>query len=537
MSTSLRCLVTGSSGYIGGRLVPAARRGPQGPVPDPRPGRLRDVPWADASVVGGDVRTPRSGGRCGRRRRLLPHPRHRHGGTFEERDRDAAGRSPRRPGGGRAADRLPRRRGPRTRTCRRTCAPGARSARSCCSGVPTVVLQAAVILGSGSASFEMLRYLTERLPAMVTPRWVSTRMQPIAIRDVLRYLAGCASTAADVNRSFDIGGPDVLTYAEMMRRYAAAAGLPPRVLVPVPVLTPRLSSHWVGVVTPVPSAIARPLVESLRNEVVCHEDDIAAVRPRPAGGPARLRASRGSRCSACATRRSRRAGRRRHGPARRATRCRPTPTGPAARCTSTSGAPPSAPRREPLWEVIEGIGGENGWYSLPLAWAVRGLIDRLVGGVGLRRGRRDPRACWSASRWTSGGSRRSTRGPLLRLRAEMKVPGLAWLELRSAPDDRAGSSTTSGRSSPARPAGHSTGGRSCRSTASSSAACCATSPQAAERAPTEEVPPPPRPPGEYGGRRRPGPDTPGGRGPGAPRREGRGTPSRGRPVPAGLAAG
>ena len=150
--------------------------------------------------------------------------------------------------------------------------------------MPTAALQAAVIIGSGSASFEMLRYLTERLPAMVTPKWVETRIQPIAVHDVLRYLAGCAALPPDVSRRFDIGGPDVLTYAEMMRRYSGVAGLRPRVLVPVPLLTPRLSSLWVGLVTPVPAGLARPLVESLRNEVVCSEHDIASYVPDPPEG-------------------------------------------------------------------------------------------------------------------------------------------------------------------------------------------------------------------------------------------------------------
>src|SRR3954453_23551517 len=150
---------------------------------------------------------------------------------------------------------------------------------------PAAVLRAAVILGSGSASFEMLRYLTERLPAMVTPRWVSNLVQPIAITDVVRYLAACATCLpADVNPPSDIGGPDVLPYASRMRRYAALAGLRRRVIVPVPVLSPPLSSHWVGLVTPVPNAIARPLGESLRHEGVCREHDIAEWIPDPPEG-------------------------------------------------------------------------------------------------------------------------------------------------------------------------------------------------------------------------------------------------------------
>jgi uncharacterized protein YbjT (DUF2867 family) len=152
------------------------------------------------------------------------------------------------------------------------------------SGVPTTVLQAGVIIGSGSASFEMLRYLTERLPVMITPKWVGTRIQPIAISDVLRYLVGSAQMPADVSRRFDIGGPEVLTYLDLMQRFAAISQLPrPRVL-KVPVLSPGLSSHWVGLITPVPARLARPLVESLRNTVVASDTDIAAYVPDPPDG-------------------------------------------------------------------------------------------------------------------------------------------------------------------------------------------------------------------------------------------------------------
>jgi hypothetical protein len=152
------------------------------------------------------------------------------------------------------------------------------------SGVPTIELRAAVIIGSGSASFEMLRYLTERLPAMVTPRWVRTRTQPIAIRDVLRYLVLAAGLPPEVNRTFEIGGPEVLSYQEMMQAYARVAGLPRRIILPINVLSPGLSSHWVNLVTPVPKSIARPLVQSLRHPAVCHEHDIANWIPDPDEG-------------------------------------------------------------------------------------------------------------------------------------------------------------------------------------------------------------------------------------------------------------
>jgi hypothetical protein len=291
------------------------------------------------------------------------------------------------------------------------------------------VLRAAVILGSGSASFEMLRYLTERLPVMVVPRWVSNRIQPIAIRDVLRYLVGSAGMPADVSRGFDIGGPDVLTYGDMMHRYAAVSGLPKRLLIPVPVLTPKLSSHWVGVVTPVPAGLAKPLVGSLVHEVVCKEHDIAEWVPDPPEGligferAVQLALARigdsdvATRWSSAST-----AG----------APSDPLPSDPAwaggtlyvdERSTVVAATP------ESLWSVIEGIGGDTGWYSWKLAWRVRGVLDRLSGGPGLRRGRR------SASELRVGDSLDWWRveelddGRLLRLRAELRLPGLAWLDL------------------------------------------------------------------------------------------------------------
>ncbi len=151
-------------------------------------------------------------------------------------------------------------------------------------GVPTAVLQAAVVVGSGSASFEMLRHLTQKLPAMIGPKWLSNRIQPIAVRDVLHYLVGAASLPPDVNRTFDIGGPDVLTYTEMIKRFAKIAGLRDRVVMTVPVLTPGLASHWIGFVTPVPTGLAKPLVHSLVHEVVCKEHDVDdLVGPPPQG--------------------------------------------------------------------------------------------------------------------------------------------------------------------------------------------------------------------------------------------------------------
>ncbi|EKA62105.1 TspO/MBR family protein [Janibacter hoylei PVAS-1] len=150
--------------------------------------------------------------------------------------------------------------------------------------VPAAVLQAAVVLGDGSVSFDMLRYLTERLPVMVAPRWLRNRIQPIAVDDALHYLVGAASLPAEVNRTFDIAGPEVLTYEQMIQRFAAVTGLRRRLVLRVPVLTPWLASHWVSLITPVDAGVAKPLVGSLVHEVVRREEDLDDLVGVPEGG-------------------------------------------------------------------------------------------------------------------------------------------------------------------------------------------------------------------------------------------------------------
>jgi hypothetical protein len=246
----------------------------------------------------------------------------------------------------------------------------------------------------------------------------------------------------EVNRAFDIGGTGVVSYRELMQRYAAVAGLPRRVIVPVPVLTPRLSSHWVGLVTPVPAGVARPLAESLRHEVVCHEHDIADHVPDPPGGPldvdtALLLALGGPAAK----------GGGRVWDAQVSTRWSSAsvpgaPSDPLPTDPQWTGGSLYTDRRETpvdaspadLWRVIEGIGGEHGWYSFPLAWAVRGRLDRLVGGVGLRRGRRDAQHLRVGDSLDFWRVEEIERGRLLRLRAEMRLPGPAWLEMRAGTD-------------------------------------------------------------------------------------------------------
>ncbi|MGR8012132.1 SDR family oxidoreductase [Streptomyces hypolithicus] len=443
----LRCLVTGATGYIGGRLVPELlAAGHQVRCLARTPAKLRDHPWADradrAEIVRGDVTDDAAVREAMRGIDVAYYLVHAlgTGPDFEQTDRRAArifGEQARAAGvrrivylGGLTPRGVPA----------RELSPHLRSRAEVGeilldSGVATTVLRAAVIIGSGSASFEMLRYLTERLPVMVTPSWVRTRIQPIAVRDVLRYLVGSARMPEDVNRAFDIGGTDVVTYLDMMRRYAAVAGLPRRLIVPVPVLTPRLSSHWVGLVTPVPRSIARPLAESLRHEVICHEHDIADHVPDPPGSPMGV-----TTALALALQRVRDA----QVTTRWSSASVPgVPSDPLPTDPDWSGGSLYTDQRErtvdatprDLWRVIEGVGGDNGWYSFPLGWAVRGWADRMAGAVGLRRGRRDAlhlRVGDSLDFWRV---EEIERGRLLRLRAEMRLPGLAWLEMYAERDD------------------------------------------------------------------------------------------------------
>jgi uncharacterized protein YbjT (DUF2867 family) len=441
-------LVSGATGYIGGRLVPELLGGGFRVRCMARdPGRLRDHPWfGDEGVeaVRADVMRPGQLDQAFEGVQIAYYLIHSldTGAGFEEteaRSARAFAEAARKAGarrivylGGLAPDGVPV--GELSQHLRSRVRVG-EILRA--SGVPTVELRAAVIIGSGSASFEMLRYLTERLPVMVTPKWVRIRVQPIAVRDVLRYLVGAAAApdkAVGDGGAFDIGGPEVLTYREMMQRFAGVAGLPRRLIVPVPLLTTGLSSLWVGAVTPVPASIARPLVESLRHEVVCRDHRIAELVPDPLEGlvpfdeAVRLARTRIQNADVA----TRWASASLPGPP-----SEPLPTDPDwtggtvyedAR-TFLLNAPPQG-----VWRAVESIGGETGWYSFPLAWAARGWLDRLSGGVGLRRGRRDPKTLRLGDALDFWRVEAIDRGSFLRLRAEMKMPGLGWLEMRVAPD-------------------------------------------------------------------------------------------------------
>ncbi|KAA9131223.1 SDR family oxidoreductase [Microbacterium caowuchunii] len=302
------------------------------------------------------------------------------------------------------------------------------------SSVPAIVLQAGVVIGSGSASFEMIRHLTEVLPYMPAPRWVRNRVQPIAVRDVLHYLLGAARVDPQVNRAVDIGGPDAPRYGQMMNGYAVEAGLRQRAIASLPVLTPGLASHWVNLVTPVPRAIARPLIASLENECIVKDRSVDELIPPPEGGltPYRRAVQLAlGRVDADDVETSWQDAEVSGLPSD------PLPSDPdwAGRTvfTDTRTVHTTAPPAD-VWRVVIGIGGENGWYSTPWLWAVRGWMDRLVGGVGLRRGRRSRSSASVGDAIDFWRVEAVEPGRMLRLRAEMKVPGLAWLELGAVPD-------------------------------------------------------------------------------------------------------
>lgn len=434
MTRSLSILVTGATGYVGGRLVPrllAAGHRVRCLVRDPA--RLQGRSWlGQVELAQGDMMLPATLGAAMREVEVVYYLVHSMGGgsDFSARDLAAA----------------------------RNCAAAARAAGVARiiylgglgdpeadlsihlrsrqetgsalreAGVPLTEFRAAVIVGSGSLSFEMIRYLTERLPVMICPKWVFTRIQPIAIRNVLDYLVAALSCPESVDRILEIGGQDVLTYAGMMTGYARVRGLKRR-LIAVPVLTPRLSSYWVHLVTPIPATIAQPLIKGLGNEVIVRDGAartlFPSIRPLDYETAVTLALERLD--------------------------TRDVETAWSDALTSSQGdkTPVTLLSREGLiierrqqnvpapgdavYRSFARLGGARGWLYMDWAWQVRGAVDRLCGGVGMRRGRRDPenlRAGDSLDFWRVEAVE---PGRLIRLRAEMRVPGCAWLEFEARP--------------------------------------------------------------------------------------------------------
>jgi uncharacterized protein YbjT (DUF2867 family)/uncharacterized protein YndB with AHSA1/START domain len=425
---SRRVLVTGATGYIGGRLVPRLLElGVRVRVLVRNPEHVRGRAWAtDVDVISGDA------GDAGVLRSALDgvdaayylvHSMHA-GADFAERDRGLAREFAAAaaaagvahvvylggllPAGDDVSAHLASR---------------AEVGAILRAGVPTTEFRAGPIIGSGSASFEMIRYLTERLPVMVAPRWILNAVQPIAVRDVLAYLVGALETGP--LGVIDIGA-DRLTFLETMQVYADVRGLR-RVIVPVPVLAPRLAALWVGLVTPIPNRLAVPLVRGIIHPVVADlgraRHHFPQIEPIPYRRALALAFERIEQ-SEVPTRWSGALGR----------------AGPTYDVTDAEGlirevrSVHVAASPERVFDAISRLGGERGWLVWEWAWEARGLVDRLVGGPGLRRGRRDPVRLLVGEAidfWRVDVVEPPHR---LRLRAEMKVPGAAWLEWTTLPE-------------------------------------------------------------------------------------------------------
>lgn len=434
-----KVFVAGATGYIGGRLVPRLlEAGYPVRVLARSPEKLRDRPWAQhpaLDIVAGDIldedRLNSALHGC-RSAYYLIHSMNPKVADFADTDRRAAqnmAACAARAGlrqiiylGGLGAD------ASRLSHHLRSRDEVGRLLRQ--GPVPVTILRAAMIIGSGSASFEILRYLVDRLPLMITPRWIDTPCQPIGVRNVLHYLLGCLDTPEVIGGTFDIGQPHPTSYRELMRIYAEEAGLPRRWILPVPVLTPRLSSYWIHLVTPVPAALARPLAEGLSNPVVCEDNRIRHLIPQDlfdARTAIRLAIDRLRRREV-------------------ETSWSDSGTIPPAELSIPGDAAWAGgsyfddSRRivlqassDDIWPAVTAIGGDVGYYYADWLWRLRGWIDRLCGGVGLARGRRQNREIYPGDAIDFWRVVRVRRPELLILLAEMKLPGEAVLAFRLRP--------------------------------------------------------------------------------------------------------
>jgi uncharacterized protein YbjT (DUF2867 family) len=293
------------------------------------------------------------------------------------------------------------------------------------SGVEVVEFRASIVIGSGSLSYEMVRALTDRLPVMVCPRWVAIQAQPIAIEDLLSYLLAALDLPTGPSQTYEIGGPDAVSYGDIMREYARQRGLR-RLMIPVPLLTPHLSSLWLALVTPLYARVGRKLIASIRNATVVRDHralDVFPVRPRG------LRESIARAIEAA------------DGPAGSNRWSDSTSAGVAAPGRAGASRPALLDIRETIVDApaaaafapIRRIGGDTGWYCADMLWRMRGWMDLLAGGVGMRRGRRDPDTCVPGDPIDFWRVAAYEPDHLLRLEAEMKVPGRAWLEFTVDP--------------------------------------------------------------------------------------------------------
>ena len=437
MARSKRILVTGATGYIGGRLVPRLlQEGYHVRVLVRSRVRVLSRPWSDqVEILTGDIFDPQTLAEVLTgvdSAYYLIHSMSR-GSNFHNLDLEAArafGQAAQKAGVNRIVylGGLGNPEGNLSQHLRSRQETG-QALRE--GGVPVTEFRAAVIVGAGSISFEMIRYLVERLPVMICPRWIYSRIQPIAVQDVLEYLVGALDTPASQGLTIEIGGKNTTTYKGLMLGYAEQRGLR-RLLLAVPVLTPRLSSYWVHWLTPIPSDITVALVEGLRNDVIVTDDLARTIFPHiepqdyasaidivindldegridtswsdavgttpEQDNPVRLETRQGM----IIERRRRRV----------------------------------AASAQAVYRVCTGIGAARGWYFANWTWRLRGMVDRLLGGAGLRRGRRHPdnlRIGDALDFWRVEDLKADR---LVRLRAEMKLPGRAWLqfEMREAQD-------------------------------------------------------------------------------------------------------
>lgn len=433
-----RIAVTGASGYLGGRLVPLLlERGHQVKVLTRHPESLRDVPWrSQVQVVQGDLTDPQAAAELCAGTDTCYYLVHSMAATsnfaeVEQRCAQVMARAARDAGVGQLVylsglhpdGELSRHLSSRVNV--------GRILES--SGVPTLTLQAGLVIGSGSASFEMVRHLTDVLPVMPAPRWVRNMVQPIAVRDALHYLSRAAELSEPAGGRYDIGGPQAHSYAELMQLYAQAAGIRRPKIIALPVLTPWLAAQWVNLVTPIPRSLAIPLVESLQHDCVVRSRAIDELIPPPSEGltsyPQAVHLAL-DKIKADAVETSW-AGAHPVSAPGESLPSDPQWAGRRVYVDRRERETTATPRQ--LFTVISSLGGENGYYSLPLAWKLRGVMDKLVGGVGLNRGRRSRSrlALGDVVDWWRVEALDEQR--MLRLRAEMKVPGRAWLEFSFEP--------------------------------------------------------------------------------------------------------
>jgi uncharacterized protein YbjT (DUF2867 family) len=412
-------LVTGATGYIGSRLCQALlEQGHRVRAMVRSPSRLEVHAWSRhprLEVVAGDVddvESLREALRDCRAAYYLIHRMQKGVGDFEEADRRAAQNFVA------AADATPGLRQliylgglgegqglSRHLKSRREVESVLRS-----GNVPLTALRAAMVIGAGSASFEIMRYLTERLPVMIAPKWLSVPCQPIAIRNAIGCLVGSLDSA--VGKTVEIGGPEVLTYRRLIGICAQEMQLRRRLIIPVPLLTPRLSSYWIALVTPVPAAIARPLAEGLRNAVVCSDDRAHELFPQQWLSPRQaIRDALGSEGWAAS------------GPGD------PKWTGGTVLVDRRRRVVEASAQL--VWDEVQRLGGQGGWPGANRLWQIRGGIDRALGGVGMRGRARDSLEPGDHLDFWRVEAVEPER--LLRLRAEMRLPGTAVLEFHVIP--------------------------------------------------------------------------------------------------------